>query len=253
MLNERLERLEATVKTLLETVEQYKAPFRPKRSASAPPAVELREQERELSPLEYCPHPPPSSSSGPVTTNLPSVSDDVPVLAPATQSHQSPALLTDHLPALVPEIPDNAVQGHPGVKLVPATPLNSQDSANTHLTLVTPAPAPVVRPVVPDAVVPTALPMPMSVLSPLEPISPVHTPLPITQSQTQVTLPVPDGPALGTRSQSRSRSVMSMALDVPRSPPQTRSRSRSRSDGSNMDLNEPKRGHKCKASDTSGA
>jgi hypothetical protein len=105
---------------------------------------------------------------------------------------------------------------HPGVQLVPATPLNSQESADTHVTLLT---AP-----------------------------------PLVPGLTQANLPVPDGPAHGTCSCSRSRSVLSTTLEAGGSlvHQQTRSPSRSEQSGtSNMDLDElKKRGHKRKASNT---
>jgi ribosomal protein S15P/S13E len=108
---------------------------------------------------------------------------------------------------------------HPGVHLVPSTPLNSQESVQTHLTLVKPNPVPPER----------------------------RT----TRSQThQVNLPVPtEGTQHETRSRSRSRSAVPETLEVPGSPARhTRSRSASQSGTSVMDVDEPRRGHKRKGS-----
>jgi hypothetical protein len=240
---DRLDRLEATVRTLSDKVAQiwdFVVPYQhlhntipgPKRATSAPPALSIRAPIRDISPLKYCPEQltsafppslaeatnPTSPSSGDVPATCTSAQPPTSVSPEELPPQQETARPEETQDAVMP--PPAPVAAHPGVTLLPATPLNSQDSADTHTTLIKPAVA----------------------ASPLASVAP--QPLP------PVSLPVPEGPAHGTRSRSRSRSVMS-TLDVPGSPGrQTHSRSLSHSDNSNMDIDGPKRGHKRKASNS---
>jgi hypothetical protein len=227
---QRLERLEATVDMLSAKVQQV-CEFIGMPSEAHPA--------RDESPLEYCPALPPTAPSPapapehilatdlpPAPASAPGPSLDLapaPALDPAPAQDPAPALdlAPDAIPTPAPA-PSVAPAVHPGVQLVPATPLNSQESADTHVTLLTAAPA-------------TLVPVP----------APQHT----TRLPTQGNLPVPEaGPASRTRSRSRSRSVNSTVLEGPVE--QTRGPSGSHSETSNMDIDEPKRGHKRKASDT---